>query len=1342
VPDTSRPIPPVELFFSYAHEDEALRDQLGAHLSVLIREKVITEWHDRKIDSGSDWAGQIDEHINSAGIILLLVSPDFLASRYCYDVETKRALERHEADEARVIPVILRPCDWTHTPLGQLQALPKGGKPVKKWENLDEALHEVARGIRRVVEQLNRVAETPEDTGADILRASPSPAESVPGTGKRHELGADGLSAGHESPGEEAESGPAYDVLLCSSSADEPMVEALMQRLRCERIRPRLEKRHQVLGGPPPVPIESVLADCASCAVCIGTGGLGTWFTEEMQAAIEKHVGRSPGRLRVIPVLLPGAQRPDRGRLPNFLSTTTWAEFRRYSLDDPEPFQRLISGIRGIEPGLATGPAPFEGQCPYRGLEPFDEAHAPFFFGRKALTEWLLDALRPPSGGRAESRFLAIIGPSGSGKSSLALAGLVPALRRGELGDGTPWPVVICRPGYDPLESLAVRLAPVMGREPSLAALRDVIESLEDDPRALHLAVRLALRDAPPAQRLVILVDQFEEVFTLSQDAAARQALIDNLLNAASIPGGQTVVVLTLRADFFGKCASYPGLAAALSSHQMLVGPMTEDELSRAIERPAQLAGCELETGLTEILLQDVERQAGALPLLQYALRELWQRRHGRRLTVAAYRAIGGLGGALENRANAILGGFEPAERELCRRIFLRLTQPGEGTEDTKRRARIKELVTAGDDGEALARVVQQLVDARLITAEANGDGRPAEGGTIEVAHEALIRGWRELRQWIEADRAGLRTHHRLAEAAREWDAAGRHPSYLHAEARLAVAREWAAAHRDELNALESEFLAASNDAERQREAAEIETARRIADEARKQLKASRIALASVLLAVTLGGIALWSWQSERSRRARMRIEAQQALALARSRASEARRAKDFSGWEAAVQAAERALGLARSGVGPGDFLDRIQADAEAIRNQRDRAHKDSSIRLRLEEARIQAAGIDAEAKRTFNLERVTAEYRQALRDYGIDLDKLPNPDFARIIRTSEIRETLTATLDDLADSVPEAPLAERIRELAHQATSDDPTAMRDVLARRDRSELRRKAASAERELARFPPATLVRLGAALRSVGDIEEAVTLMRRARHLHPNDFWINFVLADVLSELRPPRYEEAVRYYTAASALRPDSPAVHYNTGFVLQKQGDIDAALTCYDTAIQLNPKFDFAYNNRGLAWYGKKEYDKAIADFNEALRLDPQFALAPYNRGNAWYRKKEYGKAIADYSESIRLDPKSTDAYNSLAWLLATCPIERFRDGRKAVEFATKACELSNYRSLYALDTLGAAYAESRQFDQAIQAQDKAIGLLTGAQGQEIRDELHQRRRHYVEKKSYREEPQ
>ncbi len=239
---------------------------------------------------------------------------------------------------------------------------------------------------------------------------------------------------------------------------------------------------------------------------------------------------------------------------------------------------------------------------------------------------------------------------------------------------------------------------------------------------------------------------------------------------------------------------------------------MKEDELRLAIERPAYLVGCELEPGLTERLLRDVEGQPGALPLLQYTLLELWQRRDGRLLTSAAYREIGGVQGALERRADEIVNNLNDAQREVCRRLFLRLTQPGEGTEDTKRRAPFRELLDSAGDTPSVEEVIRRLADARLITTEGRerspqeGDGRDQES-YVEVAHEALIRGWPQLRRWIDADRAGLLMHRRLTEGAREWESSDRDPSYLFVGTRLAVAHEWGESHRADLNPLEAEFL-------------------------------------------------------------------------------------------------------------------------------------------------------------------------------------------------------------------------------------------------------------------------------------------------------------------------------------------------------------------------------------------------------------------------------------------------------------------------------------------------------------------------------------------------------
>ena len=441
-----------------------------------------------------------------------------------------------------------------------------------------------------------------------------------------------------------------YHVFLSHSTPEKPAVEELAVRLRREGIEPWLDKWNLVPGELCQVVMETALTDCATCAVFIGPSGFGVWQEEEMRAAIARRVNEArtvpnaKDRFRVIPVLLPNSERPERGLLPPFLAAATWVEFRK-SLDDQDAFHRLVCGIRGVEPGAGLSGAAFEGACPYRGLEVFNVEHAPFLFGREALTEWLIVKLRASPSGQ-ENRFLAILGASGSGKSSLARAGLIPAIKRGELVGSSEWPVVIFKPGRDPIESLAVALAGLDGAtRPSPVAVQGLMSGLQATENTLHLTTRLTLCDTPPARRLVLLVDQFEEIFTLCEDEKTRKALFANLLYAATITGGQTIVLLTMRADFYGKCGPYPALAAAMSDHQLLVGPMTEDELRRAIERPAQLAGSEFEPGLVAMLLRDVAGQPGSLPMLQFALMELWQRREGRRLTVAAYRAIGGLQG-------------------------------------------------------------------------------------------------------------------------------------------------------------------------------------------------------------------------------------------------------------------------------------------------------------------------------------------------------------------------------------------------------------------------------------------------------------------------------------------------------------------------------------------------------------------------------------------------------------------------------------------------------------------------------------------------------------------------
>jgi len=624
-----------------------------------------------------------------------------------------------------------------------------------------------------------------------------------------------------------------YDVFLSHNSQDKPAVERLARRLADEAgLRPFLDRWHLVPGEPWQEALEEALDQSRTCAVFIGPGGISPWEHEEMRAAIEQRV--ADWAFRVIPVLLPGAERGKRGRLPAFLTRTTWVEFRE-SLDDADALHRLVAGIKGIAPGRRPGEVVYEGVCPYRGLQVFEEEHAPLFFGRQAATEWLVNDLR-------SSRFLAVVGPSGCGKSSLVRAGLVPGLRRGDLPGSETWPLSVFRPGHQPLESLAVALIQLTGSADDPAAPLQLIDALVADQRQLHLTTRLALADAPPERTIALVVDQFEEIFTLCRDEGQRRPFIDNLLYASAIEGGRGVVVLTMRADFYGKCAAYPDLAARITDHQMLVSPMVEEELRQAIERPTQLVGLEFEGGLVETLLRDVQAEPGALPLLQHTLLELWERQEGHHLTFAAYREIGGIQGAIAHRAESIYDGFDALQQSITRRIMLRLVAPGEGTEDTRRRAQKNELLPTGEQAEQTEAVVQTLANARLVTTArdmATGEEQ------VDVSHEALIRGWPRLRLWIDEDRAGLRAHRRLTEAAQEWERHGRDASYLYRGSRLVKVERWTETYTANLSTLEHDFITASVVAQRAEHAA------------KRQRQVLRITMAGLLALVIIALVTL-----------------------------------------------------------------------------------------------------------------------------------------------------------------------------------------------------------------------------------------------------------------------------------------------------------------------------------------------------------------------------------------------------------------------------------------------------------------------------------------------------
>ncbi|MBV7326923.1 hypothetical protein KFU94_01415 [Chloroflexi bacterium TSY] len=561
--------------------------------------------------------------------------------------------------------------------------------------------------------------------------------------------------------------------------------------------------------------------------------------------------------------------------------------------------------------------APAPGDSPYKGLQFFDQNDADLFFGREVLTAKLVGHLR-------EHRFLAVVGASGSGKSSAVRAGVIPALKRdASLVDGTRppneslhWPVYVITPPAHPLKELASTLTQ---DALSVRATSVLMDDLANDARSLDLAVHRVLSQTS-ANRLLLVVDQFEELFTLCRDANERQAFVDNLLTAAVLEeNGPTIVTLTLRADFYAHCAEFDELREALAKRQEYIGPMTTDELRQVIEEPAQRNGWEFEAGLVDLLLQDVGDEPGALPLLSHALLETWKRRQGHTLTFEGYTESGRVQGAIARTAETTFNQLETEQQAIARNIFLRLTELGEGTQDTRRRTALTELIPESEKASDIEKVLTILADARLITTEQEN---------AEVAHEALIREWSMLRRWLDENREGLQIHRRLTEAAQEWETLAHDPGLLYRSVLLEQALEWVKEHEEELNEAERSFLKASKEAieteQREKEAVQqyrLEQAEALAleqqgraDEQEQHAKqmgrrAFYLGVASVGMLIALITTGLFFQQATEQRQAAQTSEADEAIARqAEAYAKETAKAQQIIAEDAQQEAFTRQL--------------------------------------------------------------------------------------------------------------------------------------------------------------------------------------------------------------------------------------------------------------------------------------------------------------------------------------------------------------------------------------------------------------------------------------------------
>jgi WD40 repeat protein len=579
--------------------------------------------------------------------------------------------------------------------------------------------------------------------------------------------------------------------------------------------------------------IESALMAADAFAVYIGAAGIRSWVDFEVRAAIERTVA-DPG-FRVFPILGPGALP---GALPIFLHQFQWLLLEENGRSTARKLQQLLGTILDNPPASVSLLA--EGQAPFRGLLPFRTEDALIFYGRDRETEEIVHQLQGSS-------FLAVLGESGCGKSSVVRAGVVPVLQRGRFSDGKAWipewHTVVFRPADDPFRELADALPDLhfeLAPSERIRVRGECAKRLAAGDEGLYSCIASLV---PAESHTLLVVDQLEELFTQTKDADLRRRFLDSLLQTIDGRGDRRVYALvTLRADFYSRCWEHPALLARIAAHQYPLGRLNATALREVIEKPLTIAGAKPEAGLVDTILSEVGDEPGALPLLEHALLELWESRSGAVLTHKAYQEIGRLAGALNQYAEDVFTTLGTRNEPLVRTIFLRLSQKGEGTGDTRRRATRQEIMALGENEATCADVLSRLIESRLVTARS---GARDEDTVFEIAHEALIHGWIRLKTWLQDDHEFLLWRQRLELRRSEWERTGGADEALLPRAALLEAQRWQRGRTGELNAAELGFIATSALAERHR---------------RKKHYLTILAAVSVLLTLLAGLL----WQASR----------------------------------------------------------------------------------------------------------------------------------------------------------------------------------------------------------------------------------------------------------------------------------------------------------------------------------------------------------------------------------------------------------------------------------------------------------------------------------------------
>jgi DNA-binding SARP family transcriptional activator/WD40 repeat protein len=510
-----------------------------------------------------------------------------------------------------------------------------------------------------------------------------------------------------------------------------------------------------------------------------------------------------------------------------------------------EEFARALRQSAGLDvmavPGEGIGDV--ERRNPYKGLRAFQEADASDFHGRDALVAEMVEAL-------TSSRLVAVVGPSGSGKSSAVRAGLVPQLRRGAIPSSENWFITEMFPGAHPFEALESALLRVAVTRPV-----DLYETLTATANGLARVVGDLLQ--PGESEVLIVVDQFEELFSMVSSPSDRQQFLNALVGATDHES-RLRIVLTLRADFFDQPLLYPEFAEKFRSNVVAVSPPTRDGLARAISQPALGAGVSLEPGLVSRIVDDVREQPGGLPLLQFSLTELFARRENEILTLDSYRATGGVGGALAKRAEETYSSLSSQGREAARQLFLRLVTVDELADDTRRRVRQSELLGLDVDRTVMSDTMQQFGALRFLSFDRDAASRAP---TVELAHEALLREWSRLKTWIDERREDLLIHRRIQITVQDWLERGKDSSYLLRGSRLEQALLWVDRTDIAVSNEEMSLIEASIEAEKREEAERLA----LEEKAARRRKAVVWVLAGgLVVAGVLGAVALDRSQNAR----------------------------------------------------------------------------------------------------------------------------------------------------------------------------------------------------------------------------------------------------------------------------------------------------------------------------------------------------------------------------------------------------------------------------------------------------------------------------------------------